>query len=227
MTSSEPQQPAQEPAEQVKPASSLAEALLRVQEGVGALGLVPEAEGQVQNRRYKYVTIDKIMAAALPLLSANGLVWTTCPGYTEHEGRYEAVLNYLVVHVPSGGRMEGHMLLVAAKDDPQGQGAGISYARRQAFTAVFNITADEDDDGNRAAAAKLASQERQQEARAGATVLTDARRKAMLDAIREAGLDVAETLEKAGIDPDGDVTAAQSRQVRALIDAAKPVEGAS
>jgi hypothetical protein len=204
------------------PTMNLVEALLRVQQELPKVERTGENPGfKREGRPSKYMTLDAVMEAALPVLSRNGLVWIAAPGYAEHEGRREAVLNYTVTHAPSGEKMQGHMLLLAARDDPQGQGAAITYARRQTFTSLFNITADEDDDGQRAADAKRAADERQREARAGARVLTQEQRDSMLAAVREAGLDVAETMERAGIDVDDDVTAAQSRQVRAMIEAAK------
>jgi hypothetical protein len=42
------------------------------------------------------------------------------------------------------------MLLNAAKDDPQGQGSAITYARRQAAMSMLGLVADSDDDANRA-----------------------------------------------------------------------------
>jgi hypothetical protein len=204
------------------PPVNLVEALLRIQEELPKVERTGENPGfKRDGKPSKYMTIDAVMEAALPVLSRNGVVWIAAPGYAEHEGRREAVLNYTVTHVLSGEKMQGHMLLLSARDDPQGQGAAITYARRQTFTSLFNITADEDDDGERAAGAKRAADERQREARAGARVLSAEQRESMMTAVREADLDVAETLERAGIDPDGDVTAAQSRQVRAMIEATK------
>lgn len=42
------------------------------------------------------------------------------------------------------------MPLVLQKQDPQGQGSGITYARRYAAMAILGLVADEDDDGNAA-----------------------------------------------------------------------------
>jgi hypothetical protein len=48
------------------------------------------------------------------------------------------------------------MRLCAAKSDPQGQGAAITYARRFAYMAVLGLVADADDDGQAATRAKQA-----------------------------------------------------------------------
>jgi hypothetical protein len=206
--------------------ATLTEALLAVQAELPRVAKEGENPGfkRADGKPSKYMTLDAITDAVMPILNRHGLIWTTFPGFASHEGRYEALLNYGLYHAATGGKMEGHMLLLSAKDNPQGQGAAITYARRHALTAVLGITADEDDDGNRAANARAESQQRQQEARAGAAVLTDEQRDNMLVQVRQSGLDVAETMEKAGIDIDGDVTAAQARQVKALIAVAAPVE---
>lgn len=222
MTASGPQQPASDATETPEP-QTLMEAILRVQ------GELPKVSKSGTNPHFnsKFVTLDALMEAVLPILNKNGLVWLAVPGFTEHEGRYEAILNYGLYHVSTDQSVKGHMLLLAAKDDPQGQGAAITYARRYALTAVLGITADTDDDGNTASQSRRDSQQRAQEARTAAQPLSDEQRDKMLIAVREAGLDVAETMEKAGIDIDGPVTVAQGRQVRAMIEAAKPVEGES
>jgi hypothetical protein len=49
------------------------------------------------------------------------------------------------------------MLLCAAKRDPQGQGAAITYARRFAYMSVLGLVADKDDDGNAATRARTAA----------------------------------------------------------------------
>lgn len=243
MTAPEPQETPVEGAEQVAQAilvaqregkrrdtQTLMEALLFVQ------GELPKVEKTGENPAFKqgtakvpskYMELDGVYEAILPVLNRNGLVWLTFPGFATHEGRYEPLLNYGLYHAGTGGKIEGHMLLLCARDDPQGQGAALTYAKRQALTAALSLSAESDDDGNRAADAKRASVQRQADARSGARILDEAQRTAMLNAVRESGLDVADTMEKCGIDPDGDVTAAQSRQVRALIEAAKPVEGSS
>jgi hypothetical protein len=40
------------------------------------------------------------------------------------------------------------MPLLLTKEDPQGQGSAITYARRYALCAVLNLVGDDDDDGN-------------------------------------------------------------------------------
>lgn len=96
--------------------------------------------------RSKYVTLDSLMEAILPVLNKNGLVWTALP--CRDEG--EPALNYRLVHAPTGEALEGTMPLMLAKSDPQGQGSALTYARRYSIMAVLGLVADEDDDGNQA-----------------------------------------------------------------------------
>ena len=42
------------------------------------------------------------------------------------------------------------MRLLMAKQDPQGQGSAVTYARRYSYCAALGIVADEDDDGQAA-----------------------------------------------------------------------------
>lgn len=95
----------------------------------------------------KYTSLDILVEKVEPVLEAHGLVWTTMPGFLVDCG---PVLHYQLLHVESGGGIEGTMPLLLAKKDPQGQGSAITYARRYALCAVLNLVADEDDDGNSA-----------------------------------------------------------------------------
>jgi len=96
----------------------------------------------------KYVPLDKLHEAVLPLLTKHGLTWVCKPGYTVLDGRPHPTIVYTMAHVASHETDTGEMLLLLAKQDPQGQGSGITYARRYALMAYLGLVADEDDDGN-------------------------------------------------------------------------------
>lgn len=105
----------------------------------------------------RYADMGEIAAKVGPVLAANGLVWIVKPSYDAQTG--EPTLRYRMAHVPSGESDEGEMKLFA-KPDAQGQGSGITYARRYALVAYLNLIADDDDDGNAAshpAPARVAS----------------------------------------------------------------------
>lgn len=95
--------------------------------------------------RSKFTPLDTIVETVNPILCTHGLVWTALPGRGD-DGK--PVLKYRLGHAPSGETLDGEMELLLVKNDPQGQGSAITYARRYALCAVLNLVADEDDDGN-------------------------------------------------------------------------------
>jgi hypothetical protein len=60
------------------------------------------------------------------------------------------VLGYRLQHAQSGEKVGGVMPLLLTKQDPQGLGSALTYARRYSLCAVLNLVADDDDDGNTA-----------------------------------------------------------------------------
>ena len=112
----------------------------------------------------KYVPLDTIVETIGPLLAEHGLVWTTLPGRAD-DG--VPVLSYRLIHAATGETLAGEMPLLLSKQDAQGMGSAITYARRYSITAVLNLVADVDDDGNAASAVGQRSRGngRQQQAR--------------------------------------------------------------
>jgi hypothetical protein len=95
----------------------------------------------------KYADLTEVKTTVQPLLAKHKLAVTQWP--TTLDGK--PALRTRIIH-ESGEYDEDTMLLMNAKDDPQGQGSGITYAKRYAFMAALGIVADEDDDGNKASA---------------------------------------------------------------------------
>ena len=95
---------------------------------------------------YHYADLADTVAAAQPILTTHGLSVAQFP---EYDGVGEDLLTTRVMH-ESGQWLESSMRLLMAKQDPQGQGSAISYARRYAYCAALGIVADEDDDGQAA-----------------------------------------------------------------------------
>lgn len=124
---------------------SLLEAMLAVQ------AVAPKLKKSATNPHYKskFAPLDEIVEVVNPLLSEQGLVWTTLPSHNEAVG---PTLRYKLSHAPTGEYEAGEMPLLLSKQDAQGQGSAITYARRYALCAVLNLVADDDDDGARAAA---------------------------------------------------------------------------
>lgn len=99
--------------------------------------------------RSRYLSLDALMGQVLPVLNKHGLIWITKPE-ANSEGR--PVLTYRLVCPADPDRtgIEGTMPLLLSKEDPQGLGSAITYARRYALMAVLGLVADEDDDGAKA-----------------------------------------------------------------------------
>jgi hypothetical protein len=127
----------------------LAAAILAVQSEAPTLprdktATVATAKGQYS---YSYTDLATIVDKLAPILRQHGLVWSAFP--TIANGA--PALRYRLLHVPTGEADEDTMPLLLAKDDSQGMGSAITYARRYALVAVLNLIADEDDDGQTAA----------------------------------------------------------------------------
>jgi hypothetical protein len=101
--------------------------------------------------RSKYTPLDTIVETIGPILHRHGLVWSTLPGTDAHGA---PALTYRLAHAATGEVLEGTMPLLLSKQDAQGQGSAITYARRYALCAVLNLVADDDDDGASAAAGR-------------------------------------------------------------------------
>lgn len=119
----------------------------------GELPRVAKAEtANVQTKtghryQYSYASLADIHAAILPVLSRNGLAWTTMPTIKE-DGRY--VLRCELSHVSGENRI--CEMPLPSVCTPQELGSALTYARRYAFCSMVGIAPDEDDDG---AAAEL------------------------------------------------------------------------
>lgn len=97
----------------------------------------------------KYADLATVISHTQPILARHGLAVSQHP--TTLDG--EPALTTWVLH-SSGQSLKDTMKLYAAKNDPQGQGAAITYARRFAYMAVLGLVADVDDDGQAATKAK-------------------------------------------------------------------------
>lgn len=122
----------------------LATALVKVQ---GALPqITKDKTAQGAQFSYDYVSLDTVMPAALAILGKHGIAITQTPGTAEDGG---SNLSTTLLHV-SGEWLSDTQPLLITKQDAQGQGSAITYARRYGLMAILGIVADEDDDGTAA-----------------------------------------------------------------------------
>jgi hypothetical protein len=126
--------------------SALAEALVAAQAELPcALG--KDADGQIGQRSYRYLTLDKLIAETRPILTKHGLSLIQEPSYIERgdEGAIPALTTTL--QHDSGESIIRTMPLYLSEKTMQGLGAAITYARRYAWQSVLGIAAEEDTDG--------------------------------------------------------------------------------
>jgi hypothetical protein len=138
---------------------SLAAALLAFQ--AEAPTLSKNAAGQVGSRNYKYVDLHSIVETITPLLAKHGLTWTTRPTGT-HDAptlTYELLWSWRDPDGQTGSDAIAGEMPLYLPEHPTSQtlGSAITYARRYALTAVLNLVADEDDDGQAATSAPARS----------------------------------------------------------------------
>jgi len=107
--------------------------------------------------RSKYADLGNVMDACLPALNEAGIALIQPTGENEH-GRY---VETTLIHGESGESLTCRVPLIVNKNDMQGYGSAVTYARRYGLMAMAGI-APEDDDGNAAAKALLKQEQRQQ-----------------------------------------------------------------
>lgn len=93
----------------------------------------------------KYASLDAILEATRPALSANGIAVVQTLGL---DGENQVLITKLLHE--SGDFLESVYRLPPITD-PQKFGSAMTYARRYSLAALLCVAADEDDDGNTAA----------------------------------------------------------------------------
>lgn len=91
---------------------------------------------------FDYATLDQVLAACTPALSANGLALLQ-PFYHGPNG---LELRTILAH-SSGARLEAVTELPKV-DSVQGAGSALTYLKRYQVQAILGVSSEEDDDGN-------------------------------------------------------------------------------
>ena len=107
-----------------------------------AQSLIEGAKKDNTNPHFKsrYADLASVWDACRVPLSKHGLAVMQLPG-KDDRGYYLATI---LTH-ESGEWVEGILYIVPVKDDPQGLGSAITYARRYALAAMVGVAPDDDD----------------------------------------------------------------------------------
>lgn len=102
----------------------------------------------------KYASLDNIIEEIRPVLSKHGITVMQIPS-----GDGETVSMKTMLLHESGEWMESEPLVMRpVKNDPQGVGSCITYARRYSLCSMLSLSTGEDDDGNHASQPQRAAQ---------------------------------------------------------------------
>jgi hypothetical protein len=164
----EPDKPKPEPKVRAtsKASSSLASAL------VAAQGEMPTVKKDEVNPHFnsKFMSLHGLIEATRKVLNKHGLALTQFP-CTSDLGA--PVLRTVLIHGPSGERLEFETPLLMGNQNMQQLGSAITYARRYAWASLLGIAAEDDDDGNSAGTAPA----KQQKKKDGPPKITDGQRR--------------------------------------------------
>jgi hypothetical protein len=105
--------------------------------------------------RSRYADLASVMDACLPALNANGIA-VVQPTIDDESGRY---VETILIHGETDTELKCRVPLIVQKNDMQGYGSAVTYARRYGLMSMAGI-APEDDDGNAAAKAAPKGEDR-------------------------------------------------------------------
>lgn len=165
----------------------LADALSKAQ------GELKDADFDKLNPHFKskYASLASCLKEVRPVFSKYGLSIMQVPS-SEGEKHY---LNTIVMH-SSGQFISDKLELLLSKKDMQGIGAAMTYARRQALSAMTGISSDEDDDGESIKAAPKAQDQTKPQNHApasGSGVLSEAQIKRLWAMAKALGFNQEQT----------------------------------
>jgi hypothetical protein len=99
--------------------------------------------------RSKYADLSACVEAVIDALNSNNIMLMQ----NTHESDSGVIVETIFLHESGESISNGRLHVTAAKNDPQGYGSALTYARRYSLMAACGI-APEDDDGNAASKSK-------------------------------------------------------------------------
>jgi hypothetical protein len=106
----------------------------------------------------KYADLASVSDACMPALNAHGIA-VIQPTTDDEAGRY---VETILLHGDSGETLKCRVPLIVSKNDMQGYGSAVTYARRYGLMSMAGIS-PEDDDGNAAAKSPPVVEDRKQD----------------------------------------------------------------
>jgi len=97
----------------------------------------------------KYADLSAILEAVRKPLQNNGLSITQTTKYEN-----QIIILITTLRHESGEEVSGEYPVIPLKQDPQGFGSALTYARRYALQSILMVAAEDDDDGNAASQTK-------------------------------------------------------------------------
>lgn len=123
--------------------TELAEAMIQVQQTLSPA--LKDAENTFTNSRY--ATLHSVMNACREALLEQGIWLTQYPVSVEAN---QLGLVTKIVHAETGQWQASLLTMPLPKNDPQGYGSAMTYARRYGLSALIGIVTESDDDGEMA-----------------------------------------------------------------------------
>ena len=123
--------------------TELAEAMIQVQQTLSPA--LKDAENTFTNSRY--ATLHSVMNACRDALLEYGIWLTQYPVSVEAN---KIGLVTKIVHAETGQWQASLLTMPLPKNDPQGYGSAMTYARRYGLSALIGIVTESDDDGEMA-----------------------------------------------------------------------------
>ena len=103
------------------------------------MSVLVEKDGTNPHFRNSFTSLSALLKAATPVLAKHGLSLQQHPTSSKLVSRLSHASGQFVV---------SEYTLPSHKDDPQGDGSAITYARRYCYQSILGLAGDMDDDGN-------------------------------------------------------------------------------
>lgn len=193
--------------------TTITEALLAFHKDAGELDLKKTAAGV----HSAYLPLDAAMEQIRPLLAQHGLFVVHYTGARDGGAWFAGTR---VIHAASGHEIDsGPFPLKPTKDDAQGWGGALTYARRYTLMEVLALVADQDDDG------AAPGRTRSRRPTSGGGKITAAQRNELMAAVREAKVPTVRVTEiiqlRAGVEKSTNIPSEKFLEVLETIQAEK------